>query len=374
MWSGEGASPVDVGVHGDAFGAIDHCAARTPSGGVWVVCLAYELGHVSEPTTRGEVEGEVVFRMWLVREPEWIEDPWGACAEGVALPSVAGVVLRSTMGRAGYEAAVARAVAYTHAGDVFQANIAHALRGAFDGDALALTAVLFDRLRPAMGCAVVGGAHGDGGVVSVSPELFLRYDAASRGITTRPIKGTAAIGDVAGLEASVKDRAELAMIVDLLRNDLGRVARVGSVRVTERRGIEAHHDGPGGGGVAHAVAEVVAELRGGETLGGLLRATMSPGSVTGAPKVRAMQIIDELERGEQFAARGAYCGAMGVVDDLGNASLSVAIRTLTLAGGVLELPVGAGIVADSQPSAEWMETLTKAKPIVEALGARLEDV
>ena len=172
---------------------------------------------------------------------------------------------------------------------------------------------------------------------------------------------------LAVLRRSAKDAAELAMIVDLMRNDLGRVARGGTVRVDDARTIEVHHAGH----IAHTVATVSAELRAGTTLGDVLRATMPPGSVTGAPKVRALQVIEELERPMFGGPRGAYCGGLGYLEDTGGMTLSVGIRTLTLCGDRLSLPVGAGIVADSRPVAEWEETLAKAAPIVQALGSTL---
>ena len=151
------------------------------------------------------------------------------------------------------------------------------------------------------------------------------------------------------------------MIVDLMRNDLGRVCEYRSVRVERAREIEAH------AGVIHGVATVSGRLRDGIGHADLLRATFPPGSVTGAPKVRAMQIIDELEP----SRRGPYCGSVGFVSDCGNACWNVAIRTATLtceagsdaesARGVLDYSVGAGIVADSDPEAEWEETLSKAR-------------
>lgn len=203
-------------------------------------------------------------------------------------------------------------------------------------------------------------------LVSASPELFLEYRAHDRVVTTRPMKGTRAVDlDPGELEHSEKDRAELAMIVDLMRNDLGRVSEFGSVRVGEARVIEKH-----GGGVWQGSATVSGVLRSGSGIADLLKATFPGGSVTGAPKIRAMQIIDELEP----VARGAYCGAFGYFSDCGNAALAMSIRTGLITGapdvsdgakdefseGLIDFSVGAGIVADSDPLKEWEETLTKA--------------
>jgi para-aminobenzoate synthetase component 1 len=163
------------------------------------------------------------------------------------------------------------------------------------------------------------------------------------------------------LRASPKDEAELNMIVDLERNDLGRVCRTGTVRVTQPRMIEKHPT------VYHGVATVEGVLRPEVTLVDLLRATFPGGSVTGAPKIRAMQIIDELEP----VRRGPYCGAIGYLAADGTMEFSVAIRTMTmLSDGIVHVPVGGGIVAESDPSAEYEETLVKARATLQALGVR----
>jgi para-aminobenzoate synthetase component 1 len=220
----------------------------------------------------------------------------------------------------------------------------------------------------------------------MSPELFLEFDAATRRVTTRPMKGTRpGNADPAELEASPKDRAELNMIIDLMRNDLGRVCRFGSVRVESVRTIEGHgqsspphlltcspaHEPPSRNrspALWQATGTVTGELHEGLDACDLLGAAFPPGSVTGAPKIRAMQIIDELEP----VARGPYCGCIGWIGDDGSAAFSVAIRTALITGtagdrspdwiedGVLDYSVGAGIVADSDPESEWRETLDKA--------------
>ncbi|MCA9293562.1 MAG: anthranilate synthase component I family protein [Phycisphaerales bacterium] len=268
-----------------------------------------------------------------------------------------------------YMRAVAQARGYTHAGDIFQANVAHRLVATMTGSARALAAELFEKLDPSFPCYLELPEQ-ETTVVSVSPELFLHAapdtDGAWR-VVTRPIKGTRAGAHSEGLARSRKDAAELAMIVDLMRNDLGRVARGGSVKVDDARSIEVHHAGH----IAHTVATVSAALRDGVSLGDLLRATMPPGSVTGAPKVRALQIIEELERPMFGGPRGAYCGGLGYLADGGGLTLNVGIRTLTIEQDRISLPVGAGIVADSKPRAEWDETLAKAAPIVAALGSAL---
>lgn len=286
----------------------------------------------------------------------------------------------SRMGRSAYERAVATTVEAIHAGDIFQANIAHPLEARFEGDARGAFTDLMQTLAPGFGAYLED--RDDAGelkriVISVSPELFLRAQREASGITvtTRPIKGTRPASEASSgeLEASAKDHAELAMIVDLMRNDLGRVAKFGSVRVTQPRVIERHH----AGSIDHAVATVSAVLREDATLADLMHATFPPGSITGAPKIRAMQIIDELETDP----RGFYCGTIALLAP-SLASMSVTIRTLTIecepgstptdARGTITLPVGAGIVADSLPEAEWRETLDKARPIVRALNSSID--
>ena len=192
------------------------------------------------------------------------------------------------------------------------------------------------------------------------------------------MKGTRPVGsDARELRDAPKDRAELDMITDLMRNDLGRVCDLGSVRVVDPRHIEAH-----GSGVLQASSVIEGTLRADQSLTDILRATFPPGSVTGAPKVRAMQIIAELEA----RPRGPYCGSLLCVRDDGVLEASVAIRTAHIVGvpdpdspvgilaGKLDYPVGAGIVADSDPASEWSETLTKAQVLRDAVGAELVEL
>jgi para-aminobenzoate synthetase component 1 len=198
-------------------------------------------------------------------------------------------------------------------------------------------------------------------IVGNSPERFLRVERDGR-IETRPIKGTRARGGDAAsdaaaraaLTASVKDRAEHVMIVDLERNDLGRVCEVGSVVV---EGLLRVVELPT---VFHLVSTVRGRLRAEVGLAELLRATFPGGSITGAPKRRAMEIIEELEP----VRRGVYTGATGWLGAAGDLDLAVAIRTATVAGGQLSLSIGGGIVADSDAAAEWEETEIKASAFV----------
>ena len=200
-------------------------------------------------------------------------------------------------------------------------------------------------------------------VLSASPERFLKL--SGRRVETRPIKGTrprglgpmhdALLGQV--LAQSDKDRAENVMIVDLLRNDLSRVCVPGSVRVPELFALEQHPT------VHHLVSTVVGELEPGAEAVDLLRATFPGGSITGAPKVRAMEIIAELEP----TRRGVYCGSLGYLSASGEMDTSIAIRTAVVRNGTVYFQAGGGIVADSEPEAEYRETLDKARGIIRTL-------
>ncbi len=280
-----------------------------------------------------------------------------------------------------YRRSIERAIDYIAAGDIFQVNLTQrfdaALQsdpGVADFDDLQRVNALKSHLTRAADRLTARpharfGAYldwGDFAVLSHSPELFLRIEPspAGRKIMTRPIKGTRPLGPGMrdALEASVKDRAELAMIVDLLRNDLGRICRVGSVHVTAPREIEEHPT------VLHTSATIEGMLRDEITLTDILRATFPCGSITGCPKIRAMQIIDELEP----HARGPYCGAIGWLGSGGALEFSVAIRTATYAHGKLWIDAGGGIVADSCPHDEYRETLVKCRSLLEGLSMPMD--
>lgn len=268
-----------------------------------------------------------------------------------------------------YRHAVARAVQYIAAGDIFQVNLSQRLTTQCPADPWSIYARL-RRRNPAWYSAMLPFRAADGSscaILSTSPELFLRQRA--RTVLTRPIKGTRPRGGhpetdraaSAQLLASPKDNAELAMIIDLLRNDLGRVCTLGSVRVRSARTLETHPT------VFHLVGEVAGQVREDVGPAELLRATFPGGSITGAPKIRAMEIIDELEG----LARGAYTGSIGIVSVGGESTWNIAIRTLLLADSRAMLGVGGGIVAESTPENERLETLHKARALLEALrGAR----
>ena len=274
--------------------------------------------------------------------------------------------------RAAHESRVQQALDYIAPGDVFQVNLAQRFTAPFSGSPRALFAALAE-VSPAWYGAYVE-LPGDGqtprrALASTSPELFLKLDP-DRTVTTRPIKGTrpAGLNDPGAADAlrhSAKDAAELNMIIDLLRNDLGRVCSYGSVKVSQLRTIETHPT------VHHGVATITGALHPDKSLRHLLRATFPGGSITGAPKIRAMQIIRELEAGP----RGPYCGAIGMVRGGGGhtepttAQFSIAIRTLLVDPGAqrAHFHVGGGIVADSHPADEYEETLHKAQALRRAL-------
>jgi para-aminobenzoate synthetase/4-amino-4-deoxychorismate lyase len=265
-------------------------------------------------------------------------------------------------GRAEHEAAIAQALEHIGKGDIYQANITMRFEADFDGSPLELHLAAVDALDP----AYAGFVSGDwGAIASMSPELFVRV--RDRSVTTSPIKGTAQRGsdprsDRAAREAlarSEKDRAENVMIVDLMRNDLGRVCTPGSVRVDELCGVHPMS------GVWHLVSTVTGELREGVSDGDVLRASFPPGSVTGAPKVWAMEVIAELEP----AAREAYTGSVVLASPIAGLTSSVAIRTFEVARGKIWVGVGGGVMADSTPAAEYRECLAKARPLLAAVGA-----
>lgn len=257
--------------------------------------------------------------------------------------------------------AIEQVLEYIRAGDIFQANFTHRFSAPFTGE----THELYNRCR-ALSPAPFGAflRHGPWSVVSTSPELFLRVSPNGK-VETRPIKGTRPRGNDPihdlllreELRSSVKDRAELTMIVDLERNDLGRVCEFGSVRVGRHAHVESYSN------VHHLVSSVTGNLRPDCDIVDLLKATFPGGSITGAPKIRAMEIIDSLER----CRRGVYTGSIGYFSDNGNVDLNIAIRTLVVEGDTVHYHVGGGIVADSEPLAEYRETLSKGQRMFQAL-------
>lgn len=342
-------------------------------GSAWVGYLSYELGRLFERAIPAGKPSE----SWPLFEFRYHDGMW-PCENQLAdctsvLPGAHGIqhqqlpwqmsdaALCSNFTRAAYESAVSRAREYIAAGDVFQVNLSQRLSAGLREHPRAIYRRL-QRQSPAWFGAYLefpGRA-----LLCNSPELFLRVTSDpitnQRRIITRPIKGTRPRGP--GMETqlrdSLKDQAELNMIVDLERNDLGRVCEIGSVKVTQRRTIEAHPT------LFHGAATVEGMLRDDVSFVDLLRATFPGGSITGAPKIRAMQIIDELEP----SPRGPYCGAIGYLATSGDMQFNIAIRTMIVEDATIHIPVGGGIVADSDAAAEYEETLHKARAMLEALG------
>ena len=274
---------------------------------------------------------------------------------------VEGPPLRSTFTLEGYLAAVKRIKDYLAAGDIYQANLSQRFMLPFAGDSWPLYLRL-RQVNPAPFAAYL--EFPEVTVLSASPEEFLRVEG--RRVETRPIKGTRPRGGTSEedaalareLLASEKDRAENIMIVDLLRNDLGRICRVGSVQVPSLFAVEQHPT------VHHLVSTVTGDLPEGVDSVDLLRACFPGGSITGAPKIRAMEIIEELEP----TRRGISCGAIGFLGFNGAMNTSIAIRTMVITKGALTFGVGGGIVWDSDPEVEYQETLHKACGLMRALG------
>ena len=271
------------------------------------------------------------------------------------------LAIHSSFTHDGYLAAVNRVREYIYAGDIFQANLSQRFEVAIAESPWAIYRRL--RARNAAPFAAYLDVP-DGAVLSASPERFLQVDGQGQ-VETRPIKGTrprgtgpehdAALG--AALTESAKDRAENLMIVDLMRNDLSRVCAPGSVRVRELFALEHYAT------VHHLVSTVVGDLLPGRNAFDLLRASFPGGSITGAPKVRAMEIIAELEPSE----RGVYCGTIGYWSVTGRFDSSIVIRTAIARGGRLYFSAGGGIVADSDAEQEYRETLDKARGLIDAL-------
>lgn len=354
---------------------------------MWIGYLAYDLGRWIEsiPTLAADDRGWPIVQMH--RCPGWLElhhatQRWsahGMWSRG-GYPSLDRLGKKDHAFTAGdpvshvtcgeYEAAVADVIARIGRGDVFQVNLSQRFTAPFTGSPRGVTLALL-RHTPAWYAAHLELTPPESGprdtmphrsLLSASPELFLRLEGDGL-VTTRPIKGTRpAWADAAELADSAKDAAELAMIVDLLRNDLGRVCCFGSIAVPEARALETHPT------IHHTAATVTGRLAPDRDLYDLLRATMPGGSITGAPKVMAMHIIEELEP----ARRGPYCGAIGYIQG-DTAQFNIAIRTLQIeheawvGNGRLDYGVGGGIVADSAPAAEYEETLHKAAGMRAAL-------
>lgn len=309
-------------------------------------------------------------RSWLVgqgRDPE-TDLRWSGLVarfsaplpEKARAPFCIGSPVASNMTREQYGQAFGRIMDYIREGDCYQVNLAQRFAARATGDAWSA----YQRLRvinPAPFSAYFSTPYAR--ILSASPELFLQV--AGGCVETRPIKGTRprsgharADAEIAeALRASGKDRAENVMIVDLLRNDLSKNCRPGSVRVPKLFDVESYAT------VHHLVSTVTGELNAGRDAIDLLRGCFPGGSVTGAPKLRAMQIIEELEPHR----RGVYCGAMGYISCDGGMALNIAIRTMVVSGGEIRFWAGGGIVADSVMEDEYQETFDKAAAMLKLL-------
>jgi para-aminobenzoate synthetase component 1 len=336
-----------AGVDG-ALAALD--AARAE--GKWLAGFAsYELGHALEPRLGARMPEArrvplLMFGVYSAPEPAWPLPPGAAGLQD----------FRPVWSERDYAAAFARVHAHICAGDIYQANLTFPVEMRAEGTPGALYAALAE-VQPVRFGALVE-AEGLPAILSRSPELFFRTDAAGR-IETRPMKGTQprsadAIEDARRrffLQTDEKNRAENLMIVDLLRNDISRICAPGSVRVPELFAVETYET------VHQMTSLVTGQMAAGTGLSDIFRALFPCGSITGAPKLRAMEILAELEAG----ARDIYCGTIGWAAPDGRAEFNVAIRTLLVEGGRATLNVGGGVVYDSTAASEYEEALWKAR-------------
>jgi len=273
--------------------------------------------------------------------------------------------IASNFGGEAYRTAVERAIRYVHDGDVMQVVLSQRLSRPFGGSSLSLYRALRS-INPSPYMFYFD--FGDFQVVGASPEILVRLERGA--VTVRPIAGTRLRGATRDEDLSLerelladpKERAEHVMLVDLGRNDVGRVAAIGTVRLTENMTVERYSH------VMHIVSNVEGKLRPGLDCIDVLRAAFPAGTVSGAPKVRAMEIIDELEPDK----RGIYAGAVGYLGFNGDMDLAIAIRTALVKNGQMHVQAGAGIVADSVPENEWQETGAKARAVLRAAEIALQ--
>ena len=383
------------------------CADVLPKGifrGGWIGYFSYELGRYIEKlpaTTADDLEMPLIrlcfcdrliaydhlddvfwfIALQLPDEPERPEDKLAALEQlfaeaqrthvpqplPVDLENVGLSQVRCNMDKRSYLRAVRRIKRYIYDGDVYQINFSQRFDSAYSGRAVDLFHWQ-NHYNPSGYAAYID--TGDFQIISASPEMFITID--DRFITTKPIKGTRPritstnaqaervnAQNVSELALSPKEKAELNMIIDLERNDLARICRPGTRRVTEPRSVEAHPT------VFHAVATVGGKLRPDVGFCDILKAMFPGGSITGAPKIRAMEIIDETEP----TARGVYTGSIGAIGLDGAVCLNIAIRTTIITHGRAFAQAGGGIVADSDPQAEWDETITKARALLAGIRA-----
>ena len=322
-----------------ALGAVEAALAQGRHVAGW---LGYELGHALEGRFGGGASGPLL-RLGVFDGPGQAPPAQGRAYAGP---------LRLDWDEAAYGRRFAAVKGYIAAGDIYQANLSFRARFVFAGAPRAL----YEQLLARSGAGHCGFIDdGERQIVSLSPELFFEL-SADGAMTVRPMKGTLPRGaddeaERAKLAASAKDRAENLMIVDLIRNDLSRIAAPGSVAVSDLFKVETYPT------LHTMVSTVTARKRQGIGAAEILRALFPCGSITGAPKIRAMEILRELET----SPRGAYCGAVGHFAPDGSARFNVAIRTLTIKGGEGELGIGGGVVQDSRADSEYAECLLKAR-------------
>lgn len=337
--------------------AFDHARERA-----WLLSTGYPEDDPARRESRARRRADEVKR-WLDRLPtgRGVLPPTPPCSlETPQFATEAMSNLTSNFSRDAYLTMIARGIEYIYAGDCFQVNLAQRLMAPAKLPPLEL----YERLRSRNPAPFAGYFDlGEITILSASPERFL--NVADRNVETRPIKGTRPRGRdpdedarfARDLTTSAKDRAENIMIVDLLRNDLGRVCEYGTIRVDALCRLESYEF------VHHLVSSVRGRLRDGLGSTDLLRAAFPGGSVTGAPKIRAMEIITELER----TARGPYCGSLGYLGFDGSMDTNLLIRTFIQGQGWVHFSVGGGIVADSIPEKEYAETWHKAEGMLRAL-------
>lgn len=355
----DGAREVIVARRADQVRAALARADRARAAGRWLAgYVAYEAGYALEPKLAGLMPARRPAPLVLLGVFDGPADATGVLARAAAEAGAARLSpLRRGISRRAYGTAMDRVMGYIAAGDCYQINLTFPLSARLEaGTALGLYGAL--RARQAVGYGVFCNLGAGPVVMSRSPELFFRVKDGV--ISARPMKGTAPrdadpVRDAAlaaELFVSEKARAENLMIVDLLRNDIARISEVGSVRVPELYAVEPFAT------VHQMSSTVTGRLVAGADLAGLMAALFPCGSITGAPKIRAMEIIAEVEG----RARGVYCGAMGWMAPSGDAVWNVAIRTLSLfSGGRVALNVGGGVVQDSTADGEWEEALWKAR-------------
>jgi para-aminobenzoate synthetase/4-amino-4-deoxychorismate lyase len=334
----------------EALGALE---AALDSGRHVAGWFAYELGYLLEPHLTGfhRARGQMPLLWFGVFGPPERAARANLTSSGRAYAGP----LHHEWDAATYAARFDRVHDFIEAGDIYQANLSFRSRFVFVGDPLAFYLELHDAAQAAHGAYVDGG---DWQVLSLSPEQFFEISPQGR-ITARPMKGTAPRGvdelsdarAKAMLAASPKDRAENLMIVDLVRNDIGRLALIGSVAVSNLFEVETYPT------LHTMVSTVTAQLKPATRIARVVKALFPCGSVTGAPKIRAMEIIRELEQ----SPRGVYCGAIGHFAPDGSANFNVAIRTILLQGGRGELGIGGAVVQDSNAASEYAECLLKAR-------------